>query len=114
MRIATSFGCPRRGSASSPSTAPGGARIWRLFLFTRAILAGEKIKVFNRGDMSRDFTYIDDIVEGVLRTLDQIPTPDPTWTSDAPNPGSSAAPYRIYNIGNGNPSPLMEMIRPAR
>lgn len=76
------------------------------FLFTRKILAGEPIDVFNHGRHKRDFTYIDDIVEGVVRTLDKVATPNPSWSSDAPDPASSSAPYRIYNIGNNAPVAL--------
>ncbi len=79
--------------------------------FTRAILAGETIKVFNYGNHRRDFTYIDDIVEGVIRVLDNPATPNPAWSSDDPDPGSSQAPWRVYNIGNNNPVELMDYIR---
>jgi UDP-glucuronate 4-epimerase len=81
-----------------------------LFLFTRAILAGDPIDVFNYGKMQRDFTYIDDIVEGVVRTLDHTATPNAQWSSDSPDPGTSAGPYRLYNIGNNNPVELMYLI----
>ncbi len=79
-------------------------------LFARAILAGEPIKVFNHGDMQRDFTYIDDIVEGVLRVLDRPAVPNPEWSGKQPDPASSRAPWRIYNIGNANPVRLMDFI----
>jgi UDP-glucuronate 4-epimerase len=81
-----------------------------LFLFTRKILAGEPIDVFNYGHHRRDFTYVDDIVEGVVRCLDRVATPNPDWRSDAPDPGSSQAPYRLYNIGNQQPVELMRYI----
>ena len=81
-----------------------------LFLFTRAILAGEHIEVYNHGQMKRDFTYIDDIVEGVVRTLAQPAMPDPAWSGAAPDPGSSTAPWRVYNIGNNEPVALLDMI----
>jgi UDP-glucuronate 4-epimerase len=81
-----------------------------LFLFTRAILQGEPIKVFNNGEMERDFTYIDDIVEGVYRLADRVPLADSAWDGDNPDPGTSRAPYRIYNIGNNTPVKLMRMI----
>jgi UDP-glucuronate 4-epimerase len=81
-----------------------------MFLFTKAILAGKPIDVFNHGRMRRDFTYIDDIVEGVIRTSDHIAEPDPSWNSDRPDPATSRAPYRIYNIGNNNPVELMHLI----
>ncbi len=89
---------------------PWGRPDMALFLFTKAILAGEPINVFNHGKMRRDFTYIDDIVEGVVRTLDEPATADPTWSSDRPDPSSSNAPYRVYNIGNNQPVELMDMI----
>jgi len=81
-----------------------------LFLFTRAILAGEPIDVFNHGHMQRDFTYIDDIVEGVVRVLDRPATPDPAWSGDHPDPGIAQAPYRLYNIGNNHPVELLHLI----
>lgn len=81
-----------------------------MFLFTRAILAGEPIRVFNNGDMLRDFTYIDDISQAVCRLLGRIPVPDPGWCGTAPDPGSSTAPFRVYNIGNNRPEALMELI----
>jgi UDP-glucuronate 4-epimerase len=81
-----------------------------LFLFTKAILAEQPIDVFNAGKMQRDFTYIDDIVEGVIRVLDKIPEPNITWSGDAPDPASSNAPYKIYNIGNNQPIELMRFI----
>jgi UDP-glucuronate 4-epimerase len=81
-----------------------------LFLFTKAILEGRPIEVFNQGRMRRDFTYIDDIVEGVVRTADHVPQPNPEWSGDRPDPGTSAAPYRLYNIGNNRPVELMQLI----
>jgi UDP-glucuronate 4-epimerase len=89
---------------------PWGRPDMALFLFTRAILAGEPIDVFNHGRMRRDFTYVDDIVEGVVRTLDHTARPHPEWSGDAPDPGTSNAPYRLYNIGNNNPVELMQLI----
>ncbi len=89
---------------------PWGRPDMALFLFTRAILAGKPIDVFNHGRMRRDFTYIDDIVEGVIRVADRPAQPDPAWSGDAPDPGTSAAPYRIYNIGNHSPVELMHLI----
>ena len=82
-----------------------------LFLFTKAILASEAIDVYNQGDMVRDFTYIDDIVEGLTRILKKVPQPDPEWSGDTPDPASSSAPYRLYNIGSNSPVPLMDYIR---
>ena len=81
-----------------------------LFLFTKAILDGKPIDVFNMGKMKRDFTYIDDIVEGVMRVTDNIATANPDWRGDSPDPGTSYAPYRIYNIGNHRPVELSQFI----
>jgi len=89
---------------------PWGRPDMALFKFTRGILAGEAIPVFNRGEMVRDFTYVDDIVEGILRVIDQPAQADPTWSALAPRPSSSNAPYRIYNIGNNQPVKLMRYI----
>ena len=89
---------------------PWGRPDMALFKFTRGILAGEAIPVFNRGEMVRDFTYVDDIVEGVLRVIDQPALADPNWSPLAPRPSSSNAPYRIYNIGNNQPVKLMRYI----
>jgi UDP-glucuronate 4-epimerase len=89
---------------------PWGRPDMALFKFTRAILAGEPIDVFNYGRHRRDFTYVEDIVEGVVRVLDRIPEPDPQWTGDAPDSATSSAPYRLYNIGNNSPVELMEYI----
>jgi UDP-glucuronate 4-epimerase len=77
-----------------------------LFLFTKKIIAGEPIDVFNFGKHARDFTFIDDIVEGVVRTLDKVATPNPDWNGAEPDPGTSAAPYRLYNIGNRPTRPI--------
>jgi UDP-glucuronate 4-epimerase len=85
---------------------PWGRPDMALALFTKAILAGEKIKLFNYGRHRRDFTYIDDIVEGVLRALDKPATPDPDWSGASPNPATSSAPWRLYNIGSNNPAEL--------
>jgi UDP-glucuronate 4-epimerase len=81
-----------------------------LFLFTKAIMAGEKIDVFNYGKHRRDFTYIDDIVEGVIRTLDHNAEPNPEWSGAKPDPGTSKAPWRVYNIGNQSPVELLSYI----
>jgi UDP-glucuronate 4-epimerase len=81
-----------------------------LFLFTKAILEGRPIDVFNNGQMRRDFTYVDDIVEGVLRVTDRIAQPNLDWSGAKPDPGTSKAPYRIYNIGNNNPVELMHLV----
>jgi len=89
---------------------PWGRPDMALFLFTRKILKGEPIDIFNNGNHSRDFTYIDDIVEGVIRTLDKVPEPNDAWTGDDPDPSTSNAPYQIYNIGNNEPVKLMDFI----
>ncbi|KAB0671372.1 NAD-dependent epimerase [Oryzomonas sagensis] len=89
---------------------PWGRPDMALFLFTKAILAGKPINVFNQGKMQRDFTYIDDIVEGVMRVTDTIPVPSLSWNGDQPDPGTSYAPYRLYNIGNNSPVELMRFI----
>ncbi len=89
---------------------PWGRPDMSLFLFTRNILEGKPIDVFNYGNHRRDFTYIDDIVEGLVRVIDTIPEPDPDWSGETPDPGTSTAPYRLYNIGNNNPVELMHFI----
>ncbi len=89
---------------------PWGRPDMALFLFTKAILEGKPIEVFNHGRMQRDFTYIDDVVEGVVRTLDHPAAPNPTWSGDRPDPGTSSAPARIYNIGNHKPIELLRFI----
>ena len=81
-----------------------------LFIFTRNLLEGRPIDVFNHGPHRRDFTYIDDIVEGVVRACDRIARPDPGWDSAAPDPASSSAPFRLYNIGNNQPVELLRYI----
>jgi len=89
---------------------PWGRPDMALFKFTKAMLAGEPIPVYNEGRMIRDFTYIDDIVEGVVRIVDVIPTPNAEWESDHPDPATSNAPYRLYNIGNNRPVELLHFI----
>ena len=89
---------------------PWGRPDMALFLFTRAIFQDRPIQVFNNGQMQRDFTYIDDIVEGVVRVLQNVPAPDAEWNGDRPDPSTSRAPYKLYNIGNNNPVSLMEFI----
>ncbi len=89
---------------------PWGRPDMALFLFTRAILDGRPIDVFNEGRMQRDFTYVDDVVEGVIRVADHVPVPDPAWDGAAPNPATSSAPWRIYNIGNSRPAQLLRYI----
>ena len=104
------FGLPTTGLRFFTVYGPWGRPDMALFLFTRAILAGEPIQVFNRGDMQRDFTYIDDIAEGVVRVLERAPVSDPSFDPRAPDPACSSAPYRLYNIGNNQPVALMDMI----
>ncbi|MGM0634067.1 MAG: NAD-dependent epimerase [Pseudomonadota bacterium] len=104
------FGIATTGLRFFTVYGPWGRPDMALFLFTRAALAGEPIKVFNHGEMSRDFTYIDDIVEGLVRVIDNPATINADWDAEAPDPASSSAPYRIYNIGNDNPVPLLAFI----
>src|SRR5436190_13126198 len=104
------FGLPTTGLRFFTVYGPWGRPDMVLFKFTKAILEGQPINVFNNGQMKRDFTYIDDVVESVVRIMDVIPTPDPNWSSDNPVPNSSLAPYRLYNIGNEKPVELLEVI----
>ena len=104
------YGLPTTGLRFFTVYGPWGRPDMALFLFTKAILNGEPIDVFNHGRMQRDFTFIDDIVEGVFRTMLNFPLPGPQWDSSNPDPGTSFAPYRIYNIGNNNPVELMRFI----
>jgi UDP-glucuronate 4-epimerase len=89
---------------------PWGRPDMALFLFTRAILENKPIQVFNHGKMQRDFTYIDDIIEGVVRVMGRLPAANPDWSGNAPDPGTSYAPYKLYNIGNNNPVELIKFI----
>ncbi len=104
------FQLPTTGLRFFTVYGPWGRPDMALFLFTKAILEGKPIDVFNYGKCRRDFTYIDDIVEGVIRTLDRIPTANPDWSGDHPDCGTSYAPYRIYNIGNNQPVELLRFI----
>ena len=104
------FGLPTTGLRFFTVYGPWGRPDMALFLFTKAILEGKPINVFNHGEMSRDFTYIDDIVEGVIRVNDHPPTGNPDWTGRSPDPGTSKAPYMVYNIGNNAPVKLMDFI----
>ncbi|PYI57197.1 NAD-dependent epimerase [Paenibacillus flagellatus] len=104
------FGLPVTGLRFFTVYGPWGRPDMALFLFTKSILSGEPIQVFNNGKMRRDFTYIDDIVEGISRLVKRKPEPNPLWSSDSPDPGTSYAPYRLYNIGNNQPVELMEFI----
>jgi len=104
------FGLPVTGLRFFTVYGPWGRPDMAYFSFTRAILEGRPIDVFNHGRMQRDFTYIDDIVEGVVRALGQIPRPDPAWDAACPDPAASNAPYRLYNIGNNQPVELGHFI----
>jgi UDP-glucuronate 4-epimerase len=104
------FDIPTTGLRFFTVYGPYGRPDMALFYFTKSIIEGAPINVFNYGKHRRDFTYIDDIVEGVLRTLDHTARPNPAWNPAAPDPGSSKAPYRIYNIGNSKPVELMDYI----
>ena len=104
------FKIPTAGLRFFTVYGPWGRPDMALFLFTRKILAGEPIDVFNYGNHRRDFTYIDDIVEGVIRTLDKVAEPNPLWSSDQPDPATANAPYRLYNIGSNRPVELLRYI----
>ncbi len=104
------FGLPTTGLRFFTVYGPWGRPDMALFLFTKAILEGRPIDVFNHGKMQRDFTYVDDIVEGVIRVLDRVAEPNPDYVSDTPDPGTSNAPFRVFNIGNHNPVPLLDYI----
>lgn len=104
------YGLPTTGLRFFTVYGPWGRPDMALFLFTKAILNDQPIDVFNEGKMRRDFTYVDDIVEGVMRITDRIARPNPDWSSDQPDPGTSRAPYKIYNIGNNQPVELLYFI----
>ena len=104
------YGIPTTGLRFFTVYGPWGRPDMALFIFTRKILAGEPIDVFNYGNHRRDFTYIDDIVEGVIRTLDNIAAKNDTWNGDQPDPATSLSPYRIYNIGSNSPVELLRYI----
>lgn len=104
------YGLPASGLRFFTVYGPWGRPDMALFLFTKAILAGQPIDVFNYGKMKRDFTYIDDIVEGVIRVMDNVAKPNPNWSGNTPDPGTSYAPYKNYNIGNNQPVELMHFI----
>ena len=104
------FEIPTTGLRFFTVYGPWGRPDMALFLFTRSILADEPINVFNHGKHRRDFTYIDDIVEGVIRTLDNVASPNPDWSGDSPDSGTSLAPFKIYNIGSNNPVELLRYI----
>ena len=104
------YGLPTTGLRFFTVYGPWGRPDMALFLFTKAILEGRPIDVFNHGKMKRDFTYVDDIVEGVIRTLDRTAEPDASFDSDQPDPGRSNAPFRVFNIGNHDPVQLMDFV----
>ncbi|ODS01234.1 capsular biosynthesis protein CpsI [Methyloceanibacter methanicus] len=104
------FGLPVTGLRFFTVYGPWGRPDMALFKFVKRILADEPIDVYNQGHHARDFTYIDDIVEAVVRVSDRVPTPNPEWSGDHPDPGTSSAPYRLYNIGNHSPVQLMDFI----
>ena len=104
------YGLPTTGLRFFTVYGPWGRPDMALFLFTKAILAGKPIDVFNHGHHRRDFTYVDDIVSGIVGALDRVATADPAWNGDAPDPATSRAPYRLYNIGNSQPVELMRYI----
>jgi len=104
------YGLPTTGLRFFTVYGPWGRPDMALFLFTKAILEGSPIDVFNYGNMQRDFTYVDDIVEGVIRVLDRTAAPDPAFNSATSDPATSNAPYRVFNIGNNNPVPLLDFI----
>jgi UDP-glucuronate 4-epimerase len=104
------YSLPTTGLRFFTVYGPWGRPDMALWLFTRAILDGKPIDVFNNGRMRRDFTYIDDIVQGVVRVADRIPVANESWSGDHPDPASSLAPYRVYNIGNNHPVELMHLI----
>lgn len=104
------FGLPATGLRFFTVYGPWGRPDMALFLFTRAILEERPIDVFNHGDMKRDFTYVDDIVTGIVKVLERPPEGDPAWSGKDPDPSRSRAPYRLYNIGNNSPVGLMEFI----
>ncbi|VAX37521.1 UDP-glucuronate 5'-epimerase [hydrothermal vent metagenome] len=104
------YSLPTTGLRFFTVYGPWGRPDMALFLFTKAILEGKPINVFNNGQMRRDFTYIDDIVEGVIRTSDKIPAINTEWSGDSPDPATSSAPYKVYNIGNNQPVELMYLI----
>jgi UDP-glucuronate 4-epimerase len=104
------YGLPCTGLRFFTVYGPWGRPDMALFLFTEAILKNKPIEIFNYGKMKRDFTYIDDIIEGIIRVMDKIPESNPKWNREKADPGSSYAPYKIYNIGNNNPVELMEFI----
>ncbi len=105
------FKLPMTGLRFFTVYGPWGRPDMAMWIFASAILAGQPIKLFNHGNMRRDFTYVDDVVESIVRLVDHAPTGNPNYSTDAPDPGSSTAPWRVYNIGNNNPVELLEVVR---
>jgi UDP-glucuronate 4-epimerase len=105
------FRLPTTGLRFFTVYGPWGRPDMAMWLFAKAIIAGEPIKLFNNGNMRRDFTFVDDVVESVVRLVDRAPAPDQNWSGAAPDPGSSNAPWRVYNIGNNSPVELLEVVR---
>src|SRR5215472_891210 len=105
------FNLPITGLRFFTVYGPWGRPDMAIWLFTKAIIAGEPIKLFNQGNMRRDFTYVDDVVESVVRLVDRAPAANPRYSAAAPDPGSSSAPWRVYNIGNNKPVELLEVVR---
>lgn len=104
------YNIPTTGLRFFTVYGPWGRPDMALFLFTKAIINGEAIKVFNAGKMQRDFTYVEDIVQGIVRVLDKPASPNPAWSGNNPDPATSYAPYKVYNIGNNKPAELIEFI----
>jgi len=105
------YGLPTTGLRFFTVYGPWGRPDMACFLFTKAILEGRSIDLYNYGEMKRDFTYIDDIVEGIVKVVNLIPAPNAAWDRDSPNPATSYAPYRVYNIGNNNPVSLVDFVK---
>ena len=105
------FGLPMTGLRFFTVYGPWGRPDMAMWIFAKSIIADEPIKLFNNGNMRRDFTYIDDVVEAVVRLVERTPQPNPNWLGDAPDPGSSSAPWRVYNIGNNKPVELLDVVR---
>jgi UDP-glucuronate 4-epimerase len=105
------FGLPTTGLRFFTVYGPWGRPDMAMWIFASAIIAGQPIKLFNQGNMRRDFTYVDDVVESVVRLVDRVPSGNPKWSGETPDPGSSSAPWRIYNIGNNSPVELLEVVR---
>jgi UDP-glucuronate 4-epimerase len=105
------YGLPATGLRFFTVYGPWGRPDMAMWIFASSIIAGRPIKLFNHGQMRRDFTYVDDVVEAVVRLVEHVPAANPQWSGEAPDPGSSVAPWRVYNIGNNNPIELLEVVR---